>query len=257
MQTTGKIIKSNHMKQYILGLAVVVALGSCGTKEKVALQNKVDSLSIELTASRQVEKDMNEVGMLIDSIDASRKSLQMKMIEGNTYGDYINRLKEINIYVKETESKLASLEKSSANKSKASASNIKRLKADLEKRTLEITDLQLQIVKLRDENLAAWTKLNQKDSVLSVRDQLIVLNQAQIASLEKQFTDTQLENRTRVSNLYFAQAAALEKAANRTQFAPRKKKETRREALELYKLSLSMGNMDAQARIDELEKKLS
>jgi hypothetical protein len=48
----------------------------------------------------------------------------------------------------------------------------------------------------------------------------------------------------------------LEKAANRTHFAPRKKKETRREALELYRLSLSMGNMKAQNKIDELEKKL-
>jgi hypothetical protein len=245
------------MNKYILGLAVVVALGSCGTKEKVALQNKVDSLSIELTASRQVEKDMNEVGMLIDSIDASRKSLQMKMIEGNTYGDYINRLKEINVYVKETESKIARLEKSNQNNSKTSAATISRLKADLKNRTLEITDLQLQIVKLRDENLAVWSKVNQKDSVLSVRDQMIKLNQDEIASLEKQFTETQLANRIKVSNLYFAQAAALEKAANRTQFAPHKKKETRREALELYKLSLSMGNMDAQARIDELEKKLS
>jgi hypothetical protein len=245
------------MKKYILGLAVVVALGSCGTKEKVALQTRVDSLSVELAASREVEKEMNEVGILIDSIDASRKSLQLKMIEGNTYQNYITRLKEINTYVKQTEDKLVSLEKSNQNKSRVSASSIKRLKADLEKRTLEVTELQLLVVKLRDENLAVWAKVNQKDSILSMRDQLIKLNQDEIASLEKQFTDTQLENKTTVGNLYFAQAAALEKAANRTQFAPRKKKETRREALELYKLSRSMGNTDAQVRIDELEKQIS
>jgi hypothetical protein len=257
MKPNLRIYQITNMKKYILGLAVLVALSGCGTKEKVAMQSKIDSLTVQLTASRDAEKDMNEVGVLIDSIDASRKSLQMKMIEGNTYSDYITRLREINVYVKQTEEKLERLEKSGKNTSKASASSIRRLKADLEKRTLEITELQLQIAQLRDENLAVWTKVNQKDSILSMRDQMITLNEEEIASLEKVFTETQAETRTTVSNLYFAQAAALEKAANRTQFAPRKKKETRREAIELYKLSRSMGNTDAQGRIDELEKKIS
>jgi chromosome segregation ATPase len=245
------------MKKYILGLVVLVALSGCGTKEKVAMQNKIDSLTVQLTASQEAERNMNEVGMLIDSIDASRKSLQMELIEGNTYADYLTRLREINAYVQQTEEKLERLEKSGKNNSKASASSIRRLKADLEKRTVEITELQLQIANLRDENLAVWTKVNQKDSLLSTKDQLIKLNQDDIASLEKMFNDTQAENKTTVGNLYFAQAAALEKAANRTHFAPRKKKDTRSEALELYKLSRSMGNTDAQERINELEKKLS
>jgi hypothetical protein len=247
------------MKKYILGLAVLVsvALSSCGTKEKITLQHKIDSLTVQLIASRDVEQKMNEVGMLIDSIDASRKSLQMKLIEGNTYADYVARLTEINVYVRQTEEKLEALEKSGKNASKASASSIRRLKADLGKRTLEITELQLQIVKLRDENLAAWKKINQKDSILSIRDQLITLNQKDIASLEKLFNDTQMENRTTVANLYYAQAAALEIAANRTRFAPRKRKDTRLEAIELYKLSRSMGNTDAQGRINELEKIVS
>jgi hypothetical protein len=245
------------MRKYILGLTVLVALSSCGTKEKVAMQHTIDSLSVQLTASRDVERELNEVGVLIDSIDASRKSLHVKMIEGNTYGDYVTRLKDINAYVQQTEAKIASLEKSSKHTSKASASSIRRLKADLEKRTLEVTELQLQIARLRDENLAVWSKVNEKDSLLSMRDQVIKLNQEEIASLEKGYSETQAENRITVGNLYFAQAAALEKAANRTQFAPRKKKETRREAIELYKLSRSMGNTDAQARIDELETKIS
>jgi hypothetical protein len=245
------------MRKYILGLTVLVALSSCGTKEKVAMQHKIDSLTVQLTASRDVEQELNEVGVLIDSIDASRKSLQVKMVEGNTYGDYVARLKAINTYVQKTEAKIASLEKSSKHASKASASSIRRLKADLEKRTLEVTELQLQIAKQRQENLAVWAKVNEKDSLLSLRDQVIKLNQEEIASLEKVFSDTQAETRVTVANLYFAQAAALEKAADRTQFAPRKKKETRREAVELYKLALSMGNTEAQARIDILEKKLS
>jgi hypothetical protein len=245
------------MKKYILGLAIIVALLSCDSKEKEVMQHKIDSLSVKLTASLEVEKSMNEVGMLIDSIDASRNSLQIKMIEGSNYADYVSRLNEINKYVKQTEAKLSSLEKSSTNNSKATASTIRRMKADLEKRSEEIIELQLQVAQLRDENLAVWKKVNEKDSILAMKDQVIKLNQSDIASLEKLFNDTQAENKVAVANLYFAQAAALEEAANRTQFAPRKKKEARREALELYKLSLTLGNNDAQARIDDLTKKLS
>ena len=245
------------MKKIILGLAIVMALSSCENKEKIALQHKVDSLSVELTASREVEKEMNEIGVLIDSIDASRKAVQLYMLEGSNYADYVARLNDINMYVKKTEEKLASLEKSSMNASKTSASTIRRLKADLEKRSIEIVELQLQVAKLRDENLAVWVKVNQKDSILSIRDQVIQIKESDIASIEKMINEAQAENKITVANLYFDQAKALEDAADRTQFAPKKRKETRLEALELYRLSLSMGNIKAQSRIDALEKKLA
>jgi len=64
-------------------------------------------------------------------------------------------------------------------------------------------------------------------------------------------------NQASQADLYFAQAQALETAAVRTKFAPKKKKETQREALELYKLSLSLGKSEAQQKIDELTKVLS
>lgn len=245
------------MKKYIFGIAIIVALIGCDSKEKTALQHKVDSLSVQLNSSKDAEKNLNEVGILIDSIDASRKDLQLKMVEGTSYADYVGRLKNINAYVKQTEAKLAQLEKSTKNTSRASNSAIRRLKADLAKRSEEIVELQLKLAKEHDQNVILWTRLNSKDSLLSIKDEVIKLNERDIVSLEKLFNDTQSDNKVVVANLYFAQAQALETAANRTHFAPRKKKETRREALELYKLSLSLGNTDAQGKIDELEKKLS
>lgn len=244
------------MKNYIIGITLMFALASCETKEKAVLQQRIDSLSIQLNNSKDAEKNLNEVGMLIDSIDASRKTLQLKMVEGTSYSDYISRLKNINAYVQQTEAKLSQLEKSNKNATKSSASSIRRLKADLANRTNEILDLELKLANQHNQNLVMWAKLNSTDSLLSLRDETIKLNERDIVSLEKLLNETQSENKIAIANLYFAQAEALEKAANRTHFAPRKKKETRREALELYRLSLSMGNMKAQNKIDELEKKL-
>ncbi|MDZ7646161.1 MAG: hypothetical protein U5K54_02680 [Cytophagales bacterium] len=245
------------MIKYILGLLIIASMIGCDSKEKLVLQHKVDSLSTQLVASREVERSMNEVGILIDSIDASRKSLQVKMLEGYTYSDYVGRLKDINAYVKKTEAKLKQLEQSKQNTSKSTASSIRRLKADLEKRQQEIIELQMQIATLRNENLAQWKKLNQKDSLLSIKDEVIKLSQSDIANLARLNVEERENNQVLVADLYFAQAAALEEAANRTKFAPNKKRDTRHEALELYRLSLSLGNTEAQKRIDALEKQLS
>jgi len=48
----------------------------------------------------------------------------------------------------------------------------------------------------------------------------------------------------------------VEEAANRTKLAPKKKKETYKEAIELYKKALSLGKTEAQAKIDALNKKI-
>jgi hypothetical protein len=48
----------------------------------------------------------------------------------------------------------------------------------------------------------------------------------------------------------------VEETANRTKLAPKKKKASYEEAIQLYKKSLSLGKKEAQARITELEKKI-
>ncbi len=181
----------------------------------------------------------------------------MVIREGISYATYIDRLKSINENIKTTQAKLASLEASAKAGNKKSSATIHRLKADLKSREAEIIDLQMEVVKLRDQNRKLFMGVAMRDSIISSRDETIRLKEADIASLQGLAEDTNEINRLKVSNLYYAQAAALEVAAQRTKFAPRKKKETKREALELYRLALSMGNPNAQERITKLEKDLS
>jgi len=245
------------MRNYILVISVAAALFSCDKKEKAQLQIKIDSLSVALNESRKTEAAMNEVGVMLDSIDASRHLLHTKIVEGIAYADYVNRLKSINTQIKESRVKLASLERNLASSKSASLSTVRRLKSDLDLKSKEIVALQLDVVDLREKNNNLVNTVSQKDSVVSSKDEVIKLKNANVASLQDQAQEANEKNRIKVAGLYFAEAQALETAANRTHFAPRKKKETRREALELYKLSFSLGNVDAEAKIQELEKKLS
>ncbi len=241
----------------ILSVGVAALMMSCDSKERAQLQHKVDSLSAELQASKQVEATMSEVGVLIDSIDANRQALRTEMVAGTSYTDYIRRLKEINQHISVTKTKITEMEKQVKTARGSSAAALKRMKEDLELRSQEVLALQVEIEKMREENKQLARNVSSKDSTIVSRDEVIKLREQDISSLESLVKDINEQTKVKVANLYYAQAQALETAAQRTHFAPKKKKETKREALELYKLSLSLGKTEAESRIAELEKDLS
>jgi proline dehydrogenase len=245
------------IKRFILVLSVVGLLFSCRDEEKErALQTEVDSLKTELHASQETAQTLQEVGVLIDSIDASRQLLRTDMVEGTSYKDYKNRLQDISAYVKETQSKIAELEKS-AKDSKIYAGTIKRLKADLLARTNQIAALELEVQKMRDENQALVRNVSDRDSLINLNTETIKMREESLSALETRVEEMTIESKNSQAEAYFAQAKALEKAAHRTHFAPKKKKETQREALELYKAALSLGKTEAEQKVKELEKEIS
>ncbi|HOX81946.1 MAG TPA: hypothetical protein PLS08_02870 [Chryseolinea sp.] len=236
---------------------VVAMLSSCGTKEREALKSSNDSLRVELNAAQQSMATLQEVGTLLDSIDANRAALRLTMVEGTNVQDYTARLKNINKYVGETEAKIANLEETlkKSNSSKSGyASTIKRLKTELEDANKQLAVLQEEGTKLRTENGTLITQVTQKDSVLTERDQFIKVKEAELVAKEDEARTMSETARVEKADLFYQRAEALELVAKRTQFAPKKKKETRREALELYKIALSLGKSEAQQKIDELEK---
>jgi chromosome segregation ATPase len=244
---------------YALPLALAVATTSCDTKEKEQLKSQVDSLKTELETSQQMAQTLNEVGTLMDSIDASRQLLRVNMVEGTTFDDYSSRMKDINGYVKDTQRKIDELEKSlkSSNaNSNAFSKTIKKLKADLESKTKEIAELQEQVEKYRSENQNLITTVGMQEAEIADKNTQLEGKQQELALIEARIQELMIQSKMSEADAYYARAQAVEEAANRTKLAPRKKKETLKEALELYKKSLSLGKNEAQTNIDALEKKL-
>ena len=219
------------------------------------MQSQIDSLKTELHESQQTAQTVQDIGVLIDSIDASRQLLRTDMVEGTSYKDYKSRLQDISAYVKETQSKITELEKSAKN-SRVYASTIKRLKADLEARTQQIAALEQEVQNVRNENQSLSRTVSSRDSLLNVSNQTIKVNEENLAALEARVQEMNVQSKNTQADAYFAQAQALEKAADRTKFAPRKKKETQREALELYKMAQSLGKVEAETKVQELEKEV-
>ncbi|HOO09109.1 MAG TPA: hypothetical protein PKW06_04160 [Cyclobacteriaceae bacterium] len=244
---------------FFVGLTGIVFMG-CGGGEKEKLQMAVDSLTQQLEASKQVANTLQEVGVMMDSIDANRQLLRVNMIEGTTYSDYTARMKDINEYVNESQEKIEALEralKKSRGTSNVFSATIKKLKADLDARNKEILALQEQVDKYRNENQNLIQTVSLQEAELGDKEAKIIEKEQELALIEARIQELMIQSKMSEGDSYYARGEAIEEAANRTKLAPRKKKETYREAIEMYKKALSLGVAKAQAKISELEEKVN
>jgi len=247
------------LKKLLLASLVATFVTGCNTKEKVQLQSKVDSLTVELETSQRMAQTLQEVGSLMDSIDANRQLLRVNMVEGTTYDNYTSRMKDLNNYVRETEDKIADLEKQlkkSKGNANAFASTIKKLKAELGTKSQEILALQEEVEKQRNENQNLSQTIKLQEDELSDKEAQIRAKEEELALIEEKIQELMINSKVSEADAYFARAQAVEETANRTVLAPKKKKASYKEAIELYKKSLSLGKKEAQAKITALEKKL-
>jgi chromosome segregation ATPase len=247
-------------QKLFIGAIAIAILGSCNVKENKELKAKVDSLRVELNASQQTASMLQEVGTMLDSIETSRINLRSGVVEGTNYTDYATRMKNLNTYIQDTQKKLDEME-TSLKSSKASSSKyaamVKKLKTDLETSTQQVAALQIEVENYRADNQHLAKTVVEKDSLLTTNSETIKVREQDIANLETKVQDITTNATSTQADLLFAQGQALETAADRTKLAPRKKKETQREALELYKKSYSLGKEEAKVKIAELEKAIS
>jgi chromosome segregation ATPase len=247
------------LKKLVYVAVIAVSCISCDTSEKETLRSQVDSLKRELQTSQEMAETLTEVGTLMDSIDASRQLLRVNMVEGTTYDDYSMRMKDLNSYVQETQRKIQNLERSlkdSKANSSLYANTIKKLKADLLTRTEEIASLQQTVEKYRSENENLINTVGLQEAEIVDKQAQIEAKTQELALIEARVQELMIQSKMSEADAYFTRAQAVEEAANRTRLAPKKKKETLKEAVELYKKALSLGKNEAQAKITELEKRL-
>jgi chromosome segregation ATPase len=245
-------------KNLLFFIASILVFASCDNKSE-KLQTQVDSLKGELERNQKFVQTLTDVGVLMDSIDVNRQKLRVNMLEGTTYTNYTARMKDINSYVKDTQTKIEDLEKTlkkSKGAANAYAATIKKLKADLDTKNQEITKLQELVSSLGTENQNLITTNNLQQAEINDKAAQIEAKKQELALLEEKIQQVQVQSKVSEADSYFARAQAVEEAANRTKLAPRKKKDTYKEAIELYKKSLSLGKTEAQAKIDALNKKI-
>jgi chromosome segregation ATPase len=240
-------------------LILIFFMAGCNSKELARLQMENDSLRSELTARYNVLTSLKDVRGLLDSIDASRNSLRSNLSEGTSYEEFSTRLKDINEFVKMSEEKITLIQnalKNSKHEASAYLMLVDALKSEVQIRVEEIVKLEEEVGKFKQENKGLLEAIKMKEDEvkninikISEKQQELFLLEARIEAMVNNFKVTE-------ADAYYARARAVEEAARRTKLAPQKKRETYKEALELYKRSLSLGKLQAKTDIANLEAKL-
>jgi hypothetical protein len=249
------------MKQssFLILSLVAIFFGSCNSAEVVRLRAENDSLRRELQTRYSVVVTMRDIKYLIDSIDLNRNALHADLNEGTTYEDFTARMEDINAYVIKTESKIDTVEKElreSKGEAGAYMMMVDALKGELSDRALEIHALEKQVkdYKLENKGLVKTVRL-QEDQIIEMRSR-IETKQQELSLIDAKVTEMINTFKVSEAEAYYARGQAVEEAANRTRLAPNKKRETYKEAIELYRKALSLGKDEAQANITGLEKKI-
>lgn len=241
----------------LLSILIFVSCGDKEAQEKLVMEN--EELRAELTRAQMSASTLEEVGSLMDSIDVARNALKLELEAGTDYSDYLDRMNDINDYVRDTEAKIIQMESELnkyANKNQAYINAISRLKKELTIKSDEISRLQVSVEKFKKENTSLLNIVDlQGAEIMDLEDEISV-KMEELDLIENRIQELMKKSQMSEADSYFALGEALEEAARRTKLAPKKKKETYREAIEIYRKALAFGREDAQEKIDALEEKI-
>jgi chromosome segregation ATPase len=256
-----KLNNKTMIKNALIMIFATLVMVSCDfTNERGKLREANDSLQAELMVTMRAVEAMEEVGVLMDSIDRNRNAIRLDMTEGLQYDEYVKRMESLNSYVKQSEDRLAELEaeleKSEGSKN-AYARAISRLKNEIQQKNKDILELQELVEQYKTENMELVSLVALRESELADAEVDIMKKKQELTLLETRIQEIMIQSKMTEADAYFARAAAVEEAANRTKLAPGKKKDTYREAIELYKKALELGREDARPKINELNTKIN
>jgi hypothetical protein len=243
----------------LLILVVSLLAAGCNFKEITRLQIENDSLRNELHSQEVSMTSLMDVGVWMDSIDANRNVLLASLKEGRDHEHVSSRLRNINEFVKMSEERVKMIQKAlkKANLESSSYSMlVDALKSELQLRVNDVVRLneEIRISKGTNEELKETIQIR-KDEVEEAsrhawdKQEELLLLEARIQAMVDNFKVAE-------ADAYYARARALEETARRTKLAPQKRRETYREAVELYKRSVSLGKEEALTDVSRLEKRI-
>lgn len=247
------------MCKLLTGAIILSLLGSCSLQEEnEQLKQQNEQLVADLENSRKMAQTLEEVGVLLDSIDESRNMLRLDLEMGTSYEEFTLRVEGILDDVRTTEKRIAELERTlgeAADANNAYISSIKRLKLELGEKSKQIEELQKMVDDYAEENVALMNLIDLQDAEIEDKSVELEAKREELAYLEMRIEELMIQSQMTKADAYYARAQAVEEAARRTKLAPKKKKETLDEALYMYRQAYDLGKTEAQDRIKELEGK--
>lgn len=244
---------------FIVALSASMLIGCVSKGKYETLQSQLDSVAVELDAANQLVSVFEQVTTIMDQVELNQEDLALDLESGAEATDYVAKMDAIQNQMNQANQKVAALEAEVGSNN----SLITKLKAQVAQKNKEIASLKATVEEYaanlqtaQDSNAVLVYTISVKDAELADQDELIQRKREELAALEARIEGMSKSALISEADALFARGEALELAANRTQLAPRKKRETLAEALTLFEKSLALGKAEAQAKIDAIKPKL-
>lgn len=133
---------------------------------------------------------------------------------------------------------------------------IKDMKEEVAKREKTIIQLSEQVEKFKEENTALIKTVDLQKGEILAQERMINDKKIELSLLEAKLNELQTEAKKAQADAYFARAETNVELAEKTKFAPKKKKQHYQDAYDLFKKSFEAGREDAYKRMEELEEEI-
>jgi uncharacterized protein (DUF3084 family) len=229
------------LQRFILVLAGASIL-SCHQKENAHLKSENDSLRQEIEFRDNILIAMNDVNEIADSI------LNIHGLTGDTahLTKYMERIDYLHKNLLESKIRIGTVRRELAGtQEEAQAYNlmVMALQDEVSLRDKEIVDKHNTI----DKHARTYKgNISALEKELAKKDQELVQLKEAIEEIR----------RLNAAESFFIKAQRLEEQGRRIRFAPKKRKDNFREAIELYQKSFTLGKKEAAGKIVELKKHL-
>jgi hypothetical protein len=219
-----------------------ILLCSCDRSEYSKLQRENDSLRQQIEHRNDILIAMNDVNQMADSILNLGESLSDTL----AYQRYMDRIRSLQESLQISRAKIGEVNKDlqdSKDESDAYNMMVIALQDEVSLRDNEIHDHK----KTLNNNAKSYKgNLSALEKVIAQKDEELRRLQAAIEEIR----------RMNAAESYFIKAQRLEEKGRKIILAPRKRKESFREALELYHKAYQLGKVEAAERIKGLKKLL-
>ncbi|MDW7690331.1 hypothetical protein R9C00_23795 [Flammeovirgaceae bacterium SG7u.111] len=238
-------------------LWVAFGVWSCGNTKEQKVSSKITLSEVEIPNGYQ--QRFEQVAYLLDSVAITESLIEERLNDGTKFIDHLDRIRGFEAFVEYTRQKLIKLENdlgSSDGQNQLLQQIIAQYHEELEVKDSVIGRLSEQVVRYKGKNDELVRKIDlQRQEITSLEDE-INEKEKELDRLKDSITSLSKKMTIAKADSYMEKAAAAEELANRTQFAPKKKKEAYQEAYQLYKLAYEAGSQQAGKKMEELKSKM-
>ncbi|MCS7003804.1 MAG: hypothetical protein NZM38_00600 [Cytophagales bacterium] len=209
--------------------------------------------------TNKIANGVNELMSLLDSLEKTENEVYVSLEGGTNYQELKTRIEHLHQKFHSSKNTLTTIEtalekaRKENNELYRTIDNLKNKLAEKEKHILE---LQAQVEKYKEDNRKLITRVDIMKEMLQKRNEEILAKKRELTTLNSKINELKYQQLQMQIESYIIQGDAAFEIAERTQLAPRKKREAYQQAYEFYKRAYDSGRTDVLEKMKLIEQKL-